>query len=186
MSPDAAGKLRVQPRLPRSRHVDVNVGGLIRVGDKCVRVRATARLHRGDLARCVEVADVEYTHSAEALRLSSPRRLRTAVDTPPSLLDGHEQEVAVHGHVTLTAGADEAAPQARILRIGNIENLDSVVAPHEEEVASESHIRVGEIEVAGILWIEEAFRPWHMSYQLQVPGSLLGVLIAGRQARARV
>jgi hypothetical protein len=60
----------------------------------------------------VEVADVEDAHAAEALGVHGTlRALHAAVDAAARLLHRHEEQVAVHRHVALPAGADERRAQ---------------------------------------------------------------------------
>ncbi len=105
-APRAAGQLRARPHRAGAGHVDVDVGGVARVGHQRVRVRAAAGLHRRYLARLVEVGDVEDAHAAEALGAHGVvHALPAAVHPPARLLHRHEQQVAVDGHVALPAGA---------------------------------------------------------------------------------
>ena len=103
----AARQLVARAHDAGARVVDVDVRGVLGVDDQRVRMRAAARLHRRNLPRLADVADVEDAHAAEPLladRLG--HAARAAVDAPARLLHRHEQQIAVNGQVALAAGAD--------------------------------------------------------------------------------
>ena len=53
------------PHLPGAGDIDINVVLIFGIDHQRVRVRATAALHRGDLFRIPDIADIEDTHAAE-------------------------------------------------------------------------------------------------------------------------
>ena len=142
----AAGQLLAGAHRAGARAVDVEVRRVLRVRDERVRVRAAAGLHRGDLLRLLHVGDVEDADAAEPLvahrRLDA---LRAAVDAAARLLDRHEEQVAVHRHVALAAGADDRRQQLRLLRVLDVVGVEAVEVADEEMVAAERQVGVGEV-----------------------------------------
>ena len=151
----AAGQRRRGTHPGGAGDVHVDVGGVVRVGHHRVGVRAAAGLHGRHLYRVGHVADVEDAHALEA---GADGRVRAAVDPGPGLLDRHEQQVAVHRHVALPAGADDAGDDRRAGRVRNVEDVEPVEVAHERVVATEREVRGDEAEVAGIGRVEEARR----------------------------
>ena len=145
----APGELLARTDLPRARAVDIDVGGVLRVGHQRVRVRSAARLDGGDLLRLADVADVEDADAAEprrARRLGHP--LRAAVDAAARLLDRHEEQVAVDRHVPLPAGAHHRGEKPRLLRRLDVVGIEAVEVADEHVGAAERDIRVGEVQAA--------------------------------------
>ena len=87
--------------------VDVDVLLVVGIDAEGVRVRAAARLDRGELFGFADVRDVEHAHAAKPLRadgrLDSPG---ATVDASTRLLDRHEQQIAVHRKIPLAARTD--------------------------------------------------------------------------------
>ena len=141
---------RADPGGPRA--VDVDVAGVVGVGDDGVGVRPPAGLHRRDLPRHAHVGDVEDADAAEPLlahRLGHP--LQAAVEPPAGLLDRHDEQVADHRDVALAAGADHRADEGG--RGGDLDavGVEAVVAAHEDLVAGEREVGVAEAEEAAAL-----------------------------------
>jgi hypothetical protein len=69
-------------------------------------VRAAARLYRGNLFRLPEIADVEDSDAAKSLRADALLdATSSAIDAPARLFHGHDQQMAVHRYIALTARA---------------------------------------------------------------------------------
>ena len=141
---------RADPAGPRP--VDVDVARVVGVGDDGVGVRPPAGLHRRDLPRHAHVADVEDADAAETLladRLGDP--LQAAVEPAAGLLDRHDQQVADHRDVALTAGADHRGDERG--RGGDLDavGVEAVVAADEDLVAGEGEVGVPEVEEAAPL-----------------------------------
>ena len=144
-----AGQLFGRPHGGGTRSVDVQVRFVVRVRDERVRMRAAARLYGGHLLRLLHVGDVEDADAAKAL--GADRRLdalRPAVEAPAPLLDRHHEQVAVHRHVTLAAGADDRRQKFRLPRIGEIVDVEAVEIADEEMPAAERQVGVGEVQSA--------------------------------------
>ena len=136
----------------RAGAVHVDVAGLVPVGHHRVGVRAAAGLHRGDLPRPPQVADVEDPDAAEALRADGiGDALEPAVEAPPRLLDRHDQQVADHRHVALAAGADDGGYQPGRCRRLDPVGVEPVVAADEQPVPGERQIGDPEAEQASPL-----------------------------------
>ena len=63
---------------------------------------------------------------------------------PRCLLDRHDQQTAIHRHVTLTAGTDDRGEQPRLGAVLDVVGVESLEVADEEQVAAEREIRVGE------------------------------------------
>src|SRR5438309_1701083 len=99
-----------------SRDIDIDIVLVIRIYDQGVRVRAATRLHRGDLLRRFDVADVKNPHAAETIFLRSRwlililsrsrgriwgKSLRSTIDTTVRHLDRHKHQVLINRNVAL-------------------------------------------------------------------------------------
>ena len=146
----AARELQRRPDARRARVVDVDVVGVVGVGHERVRVRTATGLHARQLHGVVDVADVEDAHAAEAIGVHrTGSALGAAVDPAARLLDRHEEQVAVHRHVTLAAGAHERRPQRRSRGIRDVVDLEAVEVADDGVVTGERQVGVHEAEVAG-------------------------------------
>jgi hypothetical protein len=157
----AAGELEARADPSGPGVVDVDVGGVVRIRHERVRVGALAGLHGRNLDRRGDVADVEDADTAEAggvRHVAASRALRAAVDPAAGLLDRHEEEVAVHRHVALAAGADHGCPQCRCGRIGDVVDVEAVEVARERVVAAEREVRVREAQRADVGRVEEPDR----------------------------
>jgi hypothetical protein len=116
-------------------------------------VRTPAGLHRGDLPRLADVADVEDADAAESFladRLGDA--LEAAVDTAAGLLDRHEQQVAVDRDVALATGTDHRGQQLRLARILDVVGVEAVEVADPHVGAGKCDVGVGEVEPAGTPW----------------------------------
>ena len=139
------------PDAGRAVDVHVEIRVVVRALQQRVRVRSAARLHGRDLDRSGEVRDVEDADAAEALRVDGAgRTLRTAIDPPARLLDRHEEQVLVDGHLALPARADDRRHDLRVGRIGDVVDLEAVEVSDEGVVALEGEIGVDEREAPGL------------------------------------
>src|SRR5439155_1255877 len=78
-----------------TRHVDVNVRRVLRVGQQRVCVRATTRLHRGDGLGMRDVGNVEDADAAHAVLAYRIRHaLSAAVEPAVEVLAGYDVAVA--------------------------------------------------------------------------------------------
>ena len=68
--------------------------------------------------------------------------LRSAVDPAAGLLDRHEEEIAVHRHVALTAWAHHGSQQSRIASALDVVGVEPVIVADEQMMAAEREIRV--------------------------------------------
>ena len=190
--------------------VDIQAARIGRVRDQGVGVRAAAGLDGGDLARGVQVADVEDAHAAEAFGVDVALGTRgTAVQPAAVLLDRHEQQIAVHRDIALTAGADHRHDQpGRAAR--DVIGVEAVEISDEEPAMRDRHVAVGQRQraVAGRivphpgreglalglglgrgeqgLGIEEAGSGLERGFQHHAGGRLPGVAQAAGQGGARV
>src|SRR5688572_32661116 len=99
---------------------------------------APARLDRRHLTRPMEIADVEDADAAHPLGAHRVLdALDAAVHTAARLLDRHDQQAAVHRHVTLAAGADDGGDEPRLPRDLDVVDVEAVEAADEREVAAE-------------------------------------------------
>ena len=145
-----AGQLLGGPDRARAGSIDVDVGLVVRIGDKRVSVRPAARLDGGDLLRFADVRDVEDANAAEPFGVH--RRLDAgvaAVDAASRLLDRHEQQVSVDRDVTLAAGTHHRGHQLRLARILDGVGVETVEIAGEEPIARERDVRVGEVQAKG-------------------------------------
>src|SRR3954468_21360468 len=93
-----------------------------------MRVRPAARLDVADVAWVVDVADVEDPEPAQSCRAHGVvHSLRAAVHACVEILTGNEEQVAIHGDVTLRAGTDVRRSQFRIRRVRDVPDLPSVI-----------------------------------------------------------
>ena len=145
-------------------------------------------LHGRHLAGRFQVRQVEDAHPAEALHADAVLHpLGAAVEASAGFLRGHEQQVAVDGHVALAAGTHDRDVQLDVAGVGDVVDLEAVVVALEEVIPLECEVRVGETRpLARRLGVEEALRTWRGRHQLQVPDGALGVQPARGQVHARV
>ena len=109
-----AGKFIFRAHRARAGTVNVDVAGVVRVGDHGVGVGAAAGLHRADLLRQAEIAHVENADAAEALfAFRFGDALQAAVEPAPGLFHRHDQQIADDGNIALSAGADHRTEQLR-------------------------------------------------------------------------
>ena len=129
-----------------TRAVHVNVRRILRIGDERVGVRAAARLDRRHLLRLFQVADIEDSNAAETLRADRGRDpLGAAVDPAARLLDRHEEQMTVDGHVTLSARTHDRRDEARALAVLDVVAVEAVEAAHEEMRSAEREIGIEEV-----------------------------------------
>ena len=149
-------------------------------------VRPPAGLHRGDLLRVIDVADVEDPHAAEPRRHHRvPHALATlgpAVDPPVRHLDREEQQVAPDRRIALSAGAWIRQPKRGSGRGGNVPDLEAVEVPLEDEVPPEGQIGVHVEEIAGTGRVFERRGLPGGRHQLEPAERHPGVVEAGLQA----
>ncbi len=112
-----------------------------------MRVRAAAGLYGADLARTLEIADVEDAQPAEALGADVlTDALQAAVQPAAGFLDGHDQEVADEGHVALSARTNDRTHQLRhAVRVQPVD-VEAVVVAGDQHVAGEGHVGVGKAQ----------------------------------------
>src|SRR5690606_15362101 len=72
--------------------------------------------------------------------------LRPAVETGARLLHRHEQEIAVHGDVALSARTHHRGGQARTRRAVDVVEVEAVVVADDDVIAAESEVGVVERE----------------------------------------
>ena len=197
--------------------VDVDIALVVRVGHDGVGMRSAAGLHRRHLPGHPHVADVEDPDTAEALGAHRLRdSLQAAVEASPRLLDRHDQQVAHHRDIALTAGADHGRDQLRRGRNLDAVRVEPVEAADEHLIAGEREVRVAEVEQSaplrrlllfllfGVVFlvllvllvflfplrrrvgIEEAVRLRARRHERHVPDGLAGVIEAGREAHPRI
>src|SRR2546425_4448797 len=110
-------------------------------------MRSAAGLHRGNLLRLSEVADVEDADAAETLRADWRRdALRPAIDSTESLLHGHEEQVAVDGHVALPPGTHDRHFETRFAYVLDVVRVEPVVVAEPEIVPLKREIGVREAQ----------------------------------------
>ena len=143
----ALGELLRRTHRARSRSVEVHVGRVVRIHHERVGMRPAARLHGRQLPRLPHVADVEDADAAESFRadggLHAPG---AAVEPAARLLDRHEEQVAVNGHVTLPARAHDRREQARRPAVLDVVGVEAVVVADEDVVVLERQVRVREAQ----------------------------------------
>jgi hypothetical protein len=106
-------------------------------------MRPAAGLHRGDLLRLSQRADIEDADAAETLRAGGRGHAAGAtVDASEPLLDAHEEQVAVDGDVALPAGAHHRRLEARPLRVLDVVDVDPVIVADPEIVLAERQVGV--------------------------------------------
>ncbi len=143
----AAVQLRVRTYRRRAGDVDVDVVLVLRIDEDRVGVRAAARLDVRDVARVLDVGDVEDADALDArIAHSLLHALVTAIDAPRVAFSGHEEEVLVDRHVALRCRAIVRQPQTRRRWIGDVPDLVAVVVALDGVVALEGEIRVGAAE----------------------------------------
>jgi hypothetical protein len=109
-------------------------------------MRSAARLHRCNLPRFPDIADIEYANSAKALGVDrSLNALSAAVQAAARLFHRHEEQISVNRYVALAAGAHDRAEKPRLLWILYVVRVESVEISHDEIVSAECQIRVCEI-----------------------------------------
>ena len=111
-------------------------------------MRSPARLNGGDLPRLPHVADVEDPHRRgnRSALTGCLDALRSAVDAAARLLDRHDQQVAVDGHVALAARADDRRDEPRLARVLDVIGVEPVEVTDEEVLPLEREIGVGEVQ----------------------------------------
>src|SRR5262245_31926463 len=88
--------------------------------------------------------------AAESFRAGgSHNALRSTVDATAGLLHGHEQQLAVHGHVALPAWTDNGAEQPRTRCIFDGKRHEAVEISQDRVVLAESQIGIREIQSGG-------------------------------------
>src|SRR5439155_10371575 len=139
-----------------TRHVDVNVRRVLRVGQQRVCVRATTRLHRGDGLGMRDVGNVEDADAAHAVLAYRIRHaLSAAVEPAVEVLAGYEEEVAVHRDVVLRVGTNVGRHQHRLGRLRDVPHLQPVEVPLDDVVSGKGEIRVEKPEVARVGIVRE-------------------------------
>ena len=159
--------------------VDVHVVRVLRIDEQRMRVRATAGLHVADVARVLDVGDVEDADAAKAI--SADRRLHplsAAVEAAGESFAGNEEEVLVHGDVALRGGADVGRHEGRTGRVGDVPHLVPVVAALEDERPLEGQVRVGDAD--------ELRGGGRCGDHAHVPGRFARIHEAGLESDARV
>ncbi len=130
---------------------------------------AAAGLDHGDLLGVLDVGDVEDADATGAIRTGDLRGRRTrgpgrgrsggtggsgewldAAVGAAAAFDGHEEQVAVDGDVTLTAGADQRGDERELGWVGGVVEVDAPEVSDEEMVSAERHIGVGVVECASV------------------------------------
>ena len=133
-----------RPSRCRSVHVDVFL--VVRIDHQRARVGAAAGLDGGDLLRLLHVGDVEDPDAAEALGAdllgtpSVPQSIRPRVCSTDmnSRLPWSETSPA--------AGADDGPDQPRPSRVLDVVGVEAVETAHDELIAAEREVRVGEAQ----------------------------------------
>src|SRR5204863_6082395 len=116
-------------------------------------MRTAAGLHGRDLLRLSEVADIENADAAKTLRADRGRdAFRAAIDSTESLLHGHEEQVAVDGHVTLTAGTHDRHLETRFPHVFDVVRVEPVVVAEPEIVPLKGQLGVREAQEARPLY----------------------------------
>ena len=163
--------------------VDVDRVRVVGIGHQRVGVGAAAGLDGGHLHGVADVADVE---DPDALEAGADGRVGSTIDASPTLLDRHEQQVAVRRQVALSTGADDRRLERRIRRVGDVVDVEAVEASGEGVVAVERQVGVEEAEVARIGRVEETGGAVLVPEQLHVAAGRLGVEPAGAEADPRI
>src|SRR5277367_2174477 len=127
-----------------------------------MRVGTPAALHGGNLLRIRNVADIEDAHAAEPVRIGGWKRtlpmlrlysgddglrgrqrghdiagryghsLGAAIQAPVERFGRHEEQMAVHGNISLTAGAQQRRAQLDLRRAVDVVKINSVVVPYKK------------------------------------------------------
>src|SRR5438105_6658858 len=127
----------------RTGHVHINVLGILGIDEDRVRVRAAARLNVRDVLRVRDVGDVEDANAANALLADRfLHALAAAVDAARLSLRRDEEQVPVDRDIALRCGAIVPDRQRRVLRIGDVPDLITVVVALDRVLAEEGKIRV--------------------------------------------
>ena len=107
-------------------------------------VRASAGLDGCDLARRIQVADVKDADAAEPLGIDVAARARCAAIQPPTvLLHRHEQQIAVHRQVALSARAHHRQHQPG-LPARHVIGVETVEVADEQLAVRHRHVAVGQ------------------------------------------
>ena len=153
-------------------------------------VGAPARLDGGHLPGGRPLADVEDPDPAEPLRihlrLLPARGRRPAVETATGLLDGHEEEIAEHAQVTLSARTYDRCHQLRIGGIRDIVGGEPVEAPDVCGFTLKRDVGVRVPDVSRVLGIEEAGRTVAVAEERDVERRLARIGPSRRKSGARV
>ena len=150
-------------------------------------MRSTAGLDGGDLARLLEVADVEDADAAEPLGAHRCLdALGAAVNPAARLLDGHEHQVAVDGQVALPARTRHRDAQLRLPRILDVVEVETVEVAEIEVRPFERQIGIREVQTEPAGRIAERFGLREMADELQVERGDARVVDPGLQADARI
>ena len=100
-----------------------------------------ARLHRGNLFRILNVADVEYADALEPILAHRvAHTLRAAIDAGVRHLGGEKQELAVNDRIHLATGAHECGLERELCWIGGVPDLESVEASLNDEILAERQV----------------------------------------------
>ena len=112
-----------------------------------MRVRASARLHVGDVTWMADVRNVKDANAADARRAHRVlHTLAAAVDASRLSFRGHEEQVLVDGHVTLRSRAVVPNLERRVARIRDVPDLVAVVVALDDVLSEKREIRVGAAE----------------------------------------
>ena len=140
-----ACELRGRPHGRRTGDVDVDVGLVAGILDHRVRVRTAAGLHTRDVLRVSQVRGVEDADAAEPLAAHGVlHALHAAIQAAAGSFTRHEDEVPIHGDVTLRAAADVLVVQPRRAWIGDVPHLVAVVVALDGILAGEGQVRMGD------------------------------------------
>ncbi len=167
---------------------------IVEVLDEPVRMGAAAGLDQADLLGARRVGDVEDADAAEAVlvRLGEGQRaFVTAVDAGPGCLDRDEQQVPHDRGVVLAAGAHDFDDDARVRRVGDVEDREAGEVALYGQVAGERQVGVGADDAAErgleVSRIEEAALGLvEAADEVQPAAGRLGVLEAAVQPDAGV
>ena len=175
----ATGQLGIWTDRGRARDVDVHVLGVFGVHEDRVRVRATARLHRRDLPRILDVGNVEDSEPLEALLARGVLDAAGgAVKASFVAFTGDEREVLVRRHIGLRPRAVVGRREDGGLRIRDVPDLPAVERALEDLGAVEREVR---IDAVGELLARARGRD-----EVQVPDRLASVPAAGLEADPRI
>ena len=111
---------------------------------------ATAGLHGGNLHWHGHISDIEYPDTPKTFITDGIRHaLQSTIQTTPRLLDRHDQQVAINGHIALPTGTDDGAQQLRRQRVVQTVEVVSMVVAGHRDVAGKRQIGVGKIQQTG-------------------------------------